>query len=323
MTSPRVSVIIPTFNRAHLILETLESIFKQSYTNFECIIIDDGSVDNTVQLVKTYCLKDQRFKFFQRPEDRVQGGNDARNYGFEVSNGNYIQWFDDDDVMQKEFLQTKVDAFEPSTDFVICTGKYLRNGCIDKASIDIKINTFLYKDYVLYHAKIFTPSVMFRRAYLQHKRLFNTNILRGQETELFSRLFFNVERQQYKIINKPLFLYRQHEQTKTHLNETYISEYKTSEIFVAIEHLKRSLSINDPDMTQYFYRLLINFLFRAIENNDKTNVDYLMKTINKLVKPINKRLVFQLNMAIKLLLRINRGFYKIEMYFKTYKFQNV
>ncbi|WP_372938266.1 glycosyltransferase family 2 protein, partial [Seonamhaeicola sp.] len=90
MSQPLVSIIIPTYNRAHLIGETLDSVLAQTYTHWECIVVDDGSSDHTSQVVATYCKNDARFQYHQRPLDRPKGANACRNYGFELSKGEYI-----------------------------------------------------------------------------------------------------------------------------------------------------------------------------------------------------------------------------------------
>ena len=77
---PLVSIIIPTYNRAHLIAETLDSIIAQTYTNWECIVVDDGSTDPTDELMETYCKKDSRFQYYHRPKNRPKGANACRNY---------------------------------------------------------------------------------------------------------------------------------------------------------------------------------------------------------------------------------------------------
>ena len=65
MHTPLVSIIIPAYNRAHLIGETLDSVLAQTYINWECIVIDDGSNDNTSELLAEYCKKDNRFQYHQ------------------------------------------------------------------------------------------------------------------------------------------------------------------------------------------------------------------------------------------------------------------
>ena len=94
-----VSIIIPTFNRGCLLEETLQSILKQTYTKWECIIVDDGSTDNTEKIVEKYIKSDSRIQYYKRPETRKKGANSCRNYGFKLAKGEYINWFDSDDEM--------------------------------------------------------------------------------------------------------------------------------------------------------------------------------------------------------------------------------
>lgn len=100
MNNPLVSIIIPTFNRAHLISETLDSVLAQTYQNWECIIVDDGSTDNTNEMVGAYTTKDSRFQFYYRPVGRPKGANACRNYGFETSKGGCIMFLDSDDTLE-------------------------------------------------------------------------------------------------------------------------------------------------------------------------------------------------------------------------------
>lgn len=105
---PLVSIIIPTYNRAHLIGETLESVLAQTYQNWECIVVDDGSTDNTETLLQTYIHKDPRFQYHKRPGVMPKGGNSCRNFGFEVSKGMYIIFLDSDDLLIPNTLQNRI-----------------------------------------------------------------------------------------------------------------------------------------------------------------------------------------------------------------------
>ena len=108
MNSPLVSIIIPTYNRAHLIGETLDSVLAQTYTNWECIVVDDGSTDETDKLLAAYCEKDVRFQYFHRPNNRPKGANACRNYGFELSKGGYINWLDSDDMLSNNKIEEQI-----------------------------------------------------------------------------------------------------------------------------------------------------------------------------------------------------------------------
>ncbi len=129
---PLVSIIIPTFNRAHLIGETLDSIYAQTYKNWECIVVDDGSTDTTAAVLNRYIIKDSRFQYHHRPKNRLRGGNAARNHGFELSRGEYIQWFDSDDLMHPEKLKIDVVNLQSGNyDFTISQSSFFdENGKI-------------------------------------------------------------------------------------------------------------------------------------------------------------------------------------------------
>ena len=99
-----VSIIIPIYNRADLIIQTLESISNQTHENFECLIIDDGSEDDTENVVKGFVESDTRFQFFKRPSNKVKGPNACRNYGFEKATGDFIYFFDSDDFLKEKAL---------------------------------------------------------------------------------------------------------------------------------------------------------------------------------------------------------------------------
>lgn len=121
MNKHLVSIIIPVYNRAHLIGETLDSIMLQTYVNWECIVVDDGSTDATVEVVQNYKEKDTRIKLFHRPKDRLMGGNAARNFGLKMSSGVYVNWFDSDDLMTTDFIKSKLEILfkHPTIDFVV------------------------------------------------------------------------------------------------------------------------------------------------------------------------------------------------------------
>lgn len=115
-----VTIIIPCYNTDQFIGECLESIKKQSYKNWECIIVDDNSNDNTIILASNFAIIDKRFKVVNRPESKPKGANTCRNYGLEYANGDFIKWFDSDDIMCVDHLKTVVENFASrSVDFVI------------------------------------------------------------------------------------------------------------------------------------------------------------------------------------------------------------
>jgi glycosyltransferase involved in cell wall biosynthesis len=108
---PRFSIIIPTFNRAELIRETIDSISQQTYGNWECIVVDDGSTDNTREIIEEFSKTDPRIKYVHQENAERSA---ARNNGIEHAKGEWICFLDSDDHFLPEnlsefynFIQTK------------------------------------------------------------------------------------------------------------------------------------------------------------------------------------------------------------------------
>ena len=106
-SNPLVSIIIPAFNRADFIAETLDSVYNQTYYNWECIVIDDGSVDDTVEIVERYCFLDTRFKLYQRDRES-KGAPTCRNIGLDKSKGQFIIFLDSDDLLATFCLEKRI-----------------------------------------------------------------------------------------------------------------------------------------------------------------------------------------------------------------------
>lgn len=148
MKIPLVSIIIPTYNRAHIIGETLDSVIAQTHTNWECIVVDDGSTDNTNQVLKKYEKKDARIKFYKRPSNRKKGANACRNYGFELSKGEFINWLDSDDLFSLNKIKSQLDVIDLNTsNLTLITSKWERfNGRTNL--LPHEHNKVIYKDYL-------------------------------------------------------------------------------------------------------------------------------------------------------------------------------
>lgn len=124
MNLPKVSIIIPLFNAYPYIKEMLDSIQAQTFTDWELIIVDDGSTDEGPQLVKSYAEHDLRIIYIKRPDDRVKGACTCRNVGLKMAKGQYVIWLDADDRIAIYCLQQRFDYLEnhPDLDFAVFPG---------------------------------------------------------------------------------------------------------------------------------------------------------------------------------------------------------
>lgn len=154
---PLISVIMPVYNRVHVIMNAINSVLNQYYDNWELIIVDDGSTDGTRELLRT--LNDDRIKIFFN--EKNIGVSPSRNVGLEKVSGDYIAYLDSDDLWDPRFMSAMIGAFVelPDADFIYSaqllydtydsTPFALRFGAFNKSLLNnnnyIGINCFMYK----------------------------------------------------------------------------------------------------------------------------------------------------------------------------------
>ena len=117
MKQPLVSIIVSCYNQAHCITNTLESIVAQTYTNWECIIVDDGSKDTSAVLIKEFIKDDTRFTYLFQNN---QGVSVARNTGFKLASGIFVNFLDGDDTFLPNKLKEQVQVFENNPEIAVC-----------------------------------------------------------------------------------------------------------------------------------------------------------------------------------------------------------
>jgi hypothetical protein len=114
LEKPIVAVIIPVFNKREYIKETVNSVLKQDFENFEIIVVDDGSTDDSLEVVES--IKDPRLQIFSQSNSGVER---ARNFGFSQSVGPLVVFLDADDLMNSNRLRKQIDLFNASADLVL------------------------------------------------------------------------------------------------------------------------------------------------------------------------------------------------------------
>ena len=115
-----VSIITPSFNRANIIHETAESIFRQTNTNWEWVIVDDGSTDDSWEVINKYAAKDSRVKVFKRDRE-PKGACTCRNIAVSKATGEFLIFLDTDDLLASFCIEQRFEAFKsnPTMDFII------------------------------------------------------------------------------------------------------------------------------------------------------------------------------------------------------------
>ena len=191
-SQPLVSIIIPTYNRAQLIGKTLDSVLAQTYENWECIVVDDGSTVDTEKLLNSYIDKDSRFQYYKRPDTYLIGGNGARNYGLSISKGEYINWFDDDDLMESNKLEVQLSLLHQTTfDYNIC--QTMLYDIINNKELGLRashiVSNQIFQDYIGFKIFWLTQAPLWKRSFLEKYNLkFNEDLKQSQDYDFHMRV---------------------------------------------------------------------------------------------------------------------------------------
>lgn len=232
MLSPKVTVIIPTYNRAHLIKDAVESVLNQTYQNFELIVIDDGSTDNTKEFLRGY--KDKLRYLYQEN----QGRSAARNYGINLAKGEFIAFLDSDDIWFPDKLARQVPILESAPSNVVLVHGYK---CIIDKNLqpipgwELKLRNLYalaergeetYFNY-LKSPCIFTSTILVKKKILLEINGYDVSIQGREDLDLYLRLLMRNYRFAF-ISEPPLIKYRWHE-NNTHeisCNFSYLQVYE-------------------------------------------------------------------------------------------------
>lgn len=198
---PLISIIIPTYNRAHILSKTIKSVLEQSYKNFELLICDDGSTDETERLVKS--IKDTRIIYLKQEN---KGPGAARNLGLKNAKGEIIAFLDSDDEWLPKHLEYCIEFFElyPEADMV-----YTQNEIVFSEDSRRKPEHYSYKKkeipyiekkegFRLYKNLVFneylqscisaTPCTVVKKEVFDKIGLFNEDLSSGQDYEMWLRI---------------------------------------------------------------------------------------------------------------------------------------
>lgn len=207
------SIVIPLFNKEKFIAETLHSVVLQSYHDYEVIIVNDSSTDNSLAIAQTFEV-DKRFKVYTK----LNGGvSDARNFGIEKAAGKYICFLDADDIWEKTYLQEvyRLICKYPDND-VFCLGYSFFNNVIEDTYAKFNLRKYIKTDdtvidffrySVLRKGSIaLTSAVVIARSLIESKQLkFKTGCSMGEDVDFWVRACASKD---IVYCNKTLMFYR-------------------------------------------------------------------------------------------------------------------
>lgn len=256
--NPKVSVIVPCYNQAQFLAETLDSVLAQTYENWECIIVNDGSTDNTEAIAMEYCKIDKRFYYVKQLN---QGRCVARNLGINIAKGEYIQFLDSDDILLPNKLECQIRTVElENADVCVCHHSMFTTdinqtweNCFSQSIYDLTYQGFMYnwnKQFV-----IAIHSGIFKKSFLDtHNIRFNIGI-HALEDWLF---WVDIARYNAKFseIEDKLVLYRVHTNSTTHnklyMQQNYLKSYFRMYEILSQQERKEFLQCGIDNLVNYF-----------------------------------------------------------------------
>ncbi len=274
MIPPKVTIIMATYNRAHFIMETLVSVQVQTFLDWECLIIDDGGTDNTEDIVTPVIGQDDRFQFLKRPDSYKKGLSGCRNYGLDIAKGEFVIFFDDDDVVHPDNLKISLEVVETNNiDFCHYQKKSFETQKPIIKSNPIAIVKLLSKADI---EKIITQeiglascTVLWKKQCFETIR-FNESLLYAEEWECYSNIIS--ENSKGIIIDNVLYYNRKHPESNTgefYSNNAVCRESYTKAVLLVVQNLKEKHLLS-ASLNRYFVTLSKDFseynLFKSILN---------------------------------------------------------
>ena len=218
MENELISVIVPIYNVENYLRMCLDSIQNQTYKNFECLLINDGSPDNSAEICREYVAKDSRFRYFEKENGGVSS---VRNYGIELAEGSFITFVDPDDWLDPDYLEILyLKMMEYDADVAIATYKKysVSDGCYYFHVLDQDYYEKIYTGDELLAELPYRESFdstfnvswgkLFKRSLL-YSLVFNEQRVMGEDLEFNFKVFLRLNKCLY--IHKPLYNFRRHD----------------------------------------------------------------------------------------------------------------
>lgn len=305
---PLISIIIPCYNQGEFLQETLDSIISQTYINWECIIVDDGSEDNTAEIALNYQKHDVRFSYFKKTNGGLSA---ARNYGLKFVNGKYIQFLDSDDLLHKdkfEFQIKMLREFHFSHSIVIVS-RHLYFIDNDKSNIDYSKST---NEELFHHfdspLEYIIESWKFSSGFCVHAWLWPINIVKNagnfnedlkinEDTEFYSRALQHTTKLLF--CKNSYVLYRQN---KNSICNSFLDSRKEMDqlrsVKMTLEILKK-YRWND-EIKHIVYILFLNSLYPQNRDNPHYKEEFIkeLKILGYDFYLIGRGLVYKLTYKI-------------------------
>lgn len=289
-----ISIIIPLFNRETLIIETLKSVQIQTFKDFECLIIDDHSTDNSYQIVKSYILGDNRFVLKKRINP-IRGAPSCRNEGIDLASNKYIMFLDSDDLLDPQCLEQRLNLikkFKKKNFYIFNVALFNHENYIaEYLCADINSTNDL-EGFIKYTGGWQIPSSVFNRKFLKGNLYFDEEALSWQDVEFHIRALLKTKNYLKFICSDPDVYIRIGNHNR--ISNSKWSYHKIFQRITTISKIEKSLLIGNEE--NYENQIFL-FYFRYLEIGARTlNLSEYsnLKNFFKLENQLRSKLKFQM-----------------------------
>lgn len=259
-----VSIIVPCYNQAHFLKDSLQSVLDQSYAHWECVIVNDGSPDDTAIIAKQWCERDERFQYVEKSNG---GLSSARNSGIGVAKGKFILPLDADDILHSDYLIKTVYELKnnPKLTIVSCYSIFFKgaiSNCIRKQKpVGTTYHALLYEN-------IMMATSMYRKSDWVRVGGYDETMKKGfEDWEFWISMTKNGS--EFKFIEEFLFYYRKSENSM--LIDTLNNHMMENMEYVYKKH--KEIYINQFDKTIDYLFYVIN-KHHSSERKIKSSIEY-------------------------------------------------
>ena len=267
--SLKLSVIMPVFNSAMYLRETLDSILNQTFTDFELIIINDNSSDESEKIIFEYIKTDDRIIYYSQTTNK--GPANARNKGIELAKGKYIALNDADDISELNRFEKQINFLNKNPSINVCASWYTEFGInIKKNLVKSPIENEDIKIAFLTYDCIGNSTVMMRNEVMTNNR-FDINFKVCEDYKLWSELLLD---NKFYTIPESLVKYRVHEQGISKLKKSFIAEYDK---IIKLNYIRNTLLLTDNKDNSIFK------IFNREKNQNENELKLIIATGENLI----------------------------------------
>lgn len=295
---PKISIITPVFNREKVIQETIESVQKQSFTDYEHILIDDGSTDSSKDIIIKYAANDPRIKTIFLEENSGGFVGKVRNIAIKASKGELIAFIDSDDLWTEDKLELQLNQLEKNDLDIIYHPIYRFEG--DISNVNNIYGKTLRKDYFfpeLFENGGYPPitSILMRKSIFDTVGYFDETMRLSEDHDFILRV--SMMNYKFDYISKPLGYFRRGHESLVNSNSLLGKDKAHAESLKAYIYSKKKLleqdklNVNKLTKTNLFYGY-IYFYFRLLQS---TSLDSAEKSVIRetLIEELNKYKLFE------------------------------